>query len=463
MKNITLLFLLVCSTLIGFSQSFEIGHTTITFNDASRTGGFGSGGGAGRQIQSEIYYPAATAGDDVAIANGEFPVIIFGHGFVMAWDAYQNIWEEFVPEGYVFVFPRTEGGFSPSHDEFGLDLSLLVDKMQAENDDMSSIFYNSLTDKSAIMGHSMGGGAAMLAAENNTSIETVIGLAPAETTPSAISAAPQISVPALIFSGSSDGVTPAVDHHQPIYDGLGSSCKYFLSITGGAHCYFANSNFNCDFGEGTSSTGITVTREEQHATTFLHLKTWLEYRLKNICGSLTEFQSDLVASTDVVNQTSCTETEPIINTNISATATTITAEETGISYQWVDCNGNNSPISGATSQTFTPSISGSYAVILDNGNCSVISDCESITLTSSLAEDEFNFEIYPNPTANNFTISSKESGSFQTIDLNGKIVLQSLFQIGNNTVITDLNEGIYIISVTAKSGKRYFKKLIINQ
>jgi dienelactone hydrolase len=463
MKNITLLLLFICSALFGFSQSFEIGHTTITFNDASRTGGFGSGGGAGRQIQSEIYYPATTAGDDVAIANGEFPVIIFGHGFVMAWDAYQNIWEEFVPEGYVFVFPRTEGGFSPSHDEFGLDLSLLVDKMQAENDDMSSIFYNSLTDKSAIMGHSMGGGAAMLAAENNTSIETVIGLAPAETTPSAISAAPQISVPALIFSGSSDGVTPAVDHHQPIYDGLGSSCKYFLSITGGAHCYFANSNFNCDFGEGTSSTGITVTREEQHATTFLHLKTWLEYRLKNICGSLTEFQSDLVASTDVVNQTSCTETEPIINTNISATATTITAEETGISYQWVDCNDNNSPISGATSQTFTPSISGSYAVILDNGNCSVISDCESITLTSSLAEDEFNFEIYPNPTANNFTISSKESGSFQTIDLNGKIVLQSLFQIGNNTVITDLNEGIYIISVTAKSGKRYFKKLIINQ
>jgi len=463
MKKIILLLLFFCSSLLSFSQGFDIGHTTITFNDASRTGGFGSGGGAGRQIQSEIYYPASTAGDDVAIASGEFPVIVFGHGFVMAWDAYQNIWEEFVPEGYVLVFPRTEGGFTPSHDEFALDLSLLVDEMQLENDEMSSIFYGALTDKSAIIGHSMGGGAAMLAAENNTNIETVIGLAPAETTPSAISAAPQISVPALIFSGSSDGVTPAVDHHQPIYDGLGSSCKYFLSITGGAHCYFANSNFNCDFGEGTSSTGITVTREEQHATTFLHLKTWLDYRLKNICGSLTEFQSDLIASTDVVNQTSCTETEPTINSNISATSTTLTADQSGISYQWVDCNDNNSPISGATSQTFTPSVTGSYAVMLDNGNCNVISNCESITLTSSLSENNFHFEIYPNPTTNNFTIRSKDSGSFEIIDLNGKKVFQAVFEKGNNTVITDLNGGIYVISVKPKTGEQYFKKLIINQ
>ena len=42
------------------------------------------------------------------------------------------------------------------------------------------------------MGHSMGGGAAFLASANNTAIETVIGLAPAETTPSAEAAAASV-------------------------------------------------------------------------------------------------------------------------------------------------------------------------------------------------------------------------------------------------------------------------------
>jgi len=76
----------------GVQAQFSIGHTTITFNDPNRTGGFGSGGGAGRQIQTEIYYPAAMAGDNVPVSVGEFPVVVIGHGFVMSWDAYANIW-----------------------------------------------------------------------------------------------------------------------------------------------------------------------------------------------------------------------------------------------------------------------------------------------------------------------------------------------------------------------------------
>jgi hypothetical protein len=74
-----LLLIIVAFPSLVFCQ-FSIGHTTITFNDPARTGGTGSGGGAGRQIQTEIYYPAATAGVDVPVSNGNFPVITFGHG-----------------------------------------------------------------------------------------------------------------------------------------------------------------------------------------------------------------------------------------------------------------------------------------------------------------------------------------------------------------------------------------------
>ena len=243
----------ICTGLFSFSQ-FNIGHTTITFNDPSRTGGYGSGGGSGRQIQTEIYYPASTTGDNTAISSGNFPTIVFGHGFAMAWDAYEDIWQHYVPLGYVLAFPRTEGSLfpAPAHADFGLDLKLVEQRMQAENSLSTSIFYQHLSANAAIMGHSMGGGATLLAAQNNSSIKTIVGLAPAETDPSAIAAAANVTVPAVIYSGSSDGVTPPADHHIPIYNGLSSDCKTFVSIIGGAHCYFANSNVNCDFGEATS-------------------------------------------------------------------------------------------------------------------------------------------------------------------------------------------------------------------
>jgi predicted dienelactone hydrolase len=91
----------------------SIGHTTITFNDPTRSGGVGSGGGPGRQIQTEIYYPATSAGTSTPFASGKFPIIVFGHGFAMTWDAYSNIWEHYVPRGYIMAFVRTESSLFP--------------------------------------------------------------------------------------------------------------------------------------------------------------------------------------------------------------------------------------------------------------------------------------------------------------------------------------------------------------
>jgi len=281
MKKIiaTLVILGSCLTI----PAQQVGTTTITFNDPGRTGGFGSGGGAGRQIQTEIYYPAATAGTDVAVAIGEYPIVVFGHGFVMSWDAYENIWTDLVANGYIVAFPRTEGGFSPSHEDFGMDLALVVDELLLLNTDAGSLFSNKLSGKAGICGHSMGGGATFIAANETTNIQTIIGLAPAETNPSAETAAGSVQLPALVLSGSADGVTPEADHHLPIFNALGSTCKYYVSITGGAHCYFANSNFNCDTGELLTSGGISISRTEQQETTSDYMIPWLNIYLKDAC------------------------------------------------------------------------------------------------------------------------------------------------------------------------------------
>lgn|SRR5574343_253562 len=306
-KNYIQLLTFILLSFTSLAQ-YPIGSTTITFNDATRTGGYGSGGGSGRQIQTEVYYPAVAAGVDASVANGIFPVITFGHGFAMSWDAYQNIWEHYVPLGYIVVFPRTEGSLfpAPSHGDFGLDLKLVDEKMQLLNSNAASPFYQKISSNSAIMGHSMGGGATILAGAGNTSVETIIGFAPAETTPSAIAASSNVTVPAIIFSGSQDGVTPPNDNHLPIYNGLASSCKSFVSLIGGGHCYFANSNFNCDFGESTSSTGITITRLEQQARTYSVLDPWLDYILKGNSAAYSTYLTALDAMpAEIVSQTTC--------------------------------------------------------------------------------------------------------------------------------------------------------------
>ncbi len=389
------LVILVFSSLIN--AQYQVGHYDITFQDPGR---------ANRNIETEIYYPATISGDGAPAALGEFPVIIFGHGFVMVWDAYQNLWEEFVPKGYIMVFPKTEGNlFSTNHQEFGWDLQFLVTKIQDEGGNNSSPIHNIVANNTALMGHSMGGGASFLAADSlcingNTQLKTIIGLAPAESSSngvSSIASAANITVPSIILSGSQDGITPPEDHHIPIYENLSSDCKIFISISGGGHCYFANSNFNCDFGESTSSNGITITRVEQQAVTYDFLNLWLDYTLKDDCGDFSIFQDSLATSNRISSNQLCLQ-NPIAN--IIENEGTLVSTITGIGYQWYL---NNEIIIDANEIDFTPILSGQYNVeVFFTSGCPTCSNSYSFNegLNSFVKLMPINFKVYqnyPNP------------------------------------------------------------------
>jgi len=264
-----------CHLLIAafaFAQ-FQIGHLPAIFTDPARNN---------RAITVEIYYPATTAGDNVPVVSGTFPFVVFGHGFVMDYTAYENITEVLVAEGYVLIYVETEGGFAPVHDDFGLDLAFMADHFYDESANAASLFYNRLVDRCAIMGHSMGGGSTWLAASTSTSVDCIAGLAPAETNPSAIAAASNVTVPAIVFSGSSDAVTAPATNHTPIYEGTASACKYFVNIIDGSHCGYADSGSLCDFGELFFS---GLSREEQQAITRDLLLAWFDVYLRDVWTS----------------------------------------------------------------------------------------------------------------------------------------------------------------------------------
>ncbi len=286
------LFILVLfSFALNLHAQYPIGHRSIDFTDPTRT----------RTISCEVYYPGTTAGDDVACATGSFPVIIFGHGFSMGVDAYTNFTDSLAPLGYVIVLPTTEGGLSPDHAEFGLDLKFLNDEIQTQAGSNSSFFlYNHFNGKTAIAGHSMGGGASFLAAASNSNVDALINFAAAETDPSAIAAAASVTAPVLMFQGENDGVTPPVDHQIPMYNALTNSCRYKVTILGGGHCYFANYNLACSTGEFFTSPQPTISREEQHDAQFDMLIPFLEWHLMGNASMKAVFE-DSISQSDRVS------------------------------------------------------------------------------------------------------------------------------------------------------------------
>lgn len=304
MKSTLVTFISLLIYSLALAQ--DIGHTTINFKDANRSGGYSIAGanytesGNGRAIGCEIYYPANTTGDNVAAAAGTFPVLIFGHGFVMSWDAYQNIWQFLVSQGYIIVFPRTEGSFSPNHIEFGNDLKLLVSKMQAESNRSASLLFQKLSGAFALMGHSMGGGASMLAGAGNNDIATIVNFAAAKTNPagSSIIAAGQIQVPVLIMSGENDGVAPPAQHQDSMYASV-NTVKTHIYIKGGGHCYFANSSTYCDIGENSSNPQPVISRAEQQDVNQDLIILWLNYYLKNDTSALQMFKDSLCNSSRI--------------------------------------------------------------------------------------------------------------------------------------------------------------------
>ncbi len=299
MKSNLLLYLFTLNVSLLSAQGYQTGHMAVTFTDASRNN---------RSIAVEIYYPADVAGDNVPVTatnNDRFPVLGFGHGFVMTWSAYQNIWSALVPEGFIMAFPRTETGISPSHTDFGLDLAFVIMQVTMLGQDSSSIFLNRVDTMNCVMGHSMGGGSSFLAAQQSSGIKTMAVLAPAETTPSAIQACADLTVPALIIAGGNDCVTPPSNHQIPMYNALNSTCKTFVSITGGSHCQMADYNLLCSIGEMSCTPPPAISREVQHEILFRYLIPWLAFELKNDCTAGSVFDSTILADPAVTYLKNC--------------------------------------------------------------------------------------------------------------------------------------------------------------
>jgi len=151
-----------------------------------------------------------------------------------------------------------------------------------------------------------------------------------------------------------------------------------------------------------------------------------------------------------------------VDVSIVVTDPTITANASGATYQWVDCDNGYLPISGEINQSFTAIVNGNYAVIVTQGLCSDTSVCTLITSIGISPIQTEVLSIYPNPVTNELIIEikgSKEKTNFVILNLMGQVVYKDNF-IEKTTVQTStFIPGVYLVKL--ENGKSFeFKKII---
>ncbi len=245
-------------------------------------------------VTAELFYPSELGEKDSIIADARFPLIVFAHGYQQFYSDYRYLWEALVPKGYIVAFLTTQQGLSINIDTYADDIISLHNELHTTHH-----ISRYITNKSALMGHSTGGGAIYLAEEKLAQSTTLISLA-ALGEPygpifgsSPIDIAGNITVPILTLSGDKDCITPVDIHQKPLYDALVTD-KTMVTISGGDHCGFTNSSI-CSAAEALSCAllfqGATISEEQQRTFTLLLITSWLNHYLKSNPDSWPQFLS----------------------------------------------------------------------------------------------------------------------------------------------------------------------------
>ena len=246
-------------------------------------------------------------------------------------------------------------------------------------------------------------------------------------------------------------------------NGCGVEIGLAITVTESPNISLTQNNALCFGEEGTATLNVSggssfytvqwsngVIEQESNQTTYTNSMPAGNYTVgvhdSNMCFAVQQF--------------TISEPNPI---NVSTTTNdfTISATATGTTYQWINCT-TNQAIASATSQSFTATTNGDYAVIITQNGCSDTSACTTFS-TIGIEELVNYFNIYPNPATSILTIESNEAIELlEILDLSGKtLVSQAKISNLHKLNIEALNRGIYMIRFTSNNQvvtKQFVKK-----
>lgn len=150
----------------------------------------------------------------------------------------------------------------------------------------------------------------------------------------------------------------------------------------------------------------------------------------------------------------------VVNTNVTVQGGTLTAQATNAQFQWIDC-ATNQAIAGATSSSFTPTVSGMYAVIVTDAiGCTGQSDCKTVQVVS-VGEpwSQADWRLQPNPATQTAVVMLSEALEadlqVEIYDAAGRLLRQLNTGAGTLQIeldLTDLPEGMLLVRLASERG-----------
>jgi dienelactone hydrolase len=142
------------------------------------------------------------------------PAVAFGHDWLQPASRYADLLRHLASWGFVAAAPSSHRGPLPSQAGFAADLRTTLDVCAGVRLGDGRISVDAR--RTALAGHGIGGGAALVAAAGHDRVRAVVTLAVAQTHPSVLEAARRVTVPVLHLAAGKDMVAPAAGHAEQI-------------------------------------------------------------------------------------------------------------------------------------------------------------------------------------------------------------------------------------------------------
>lgn len=150
-------------------------------------------------------------------------------------------------------------------------------------------------------------------------------------------------------------------------------------------------------------------------------------------------------------------------TTVSTNGAQLTANQVSATYQWLNC-ATNTPIAGATNQSYTATATGQYAVVVTKSGCSDTSACVSVSVSSAGIDDLNGIQVnlFPNPVNEILTVDFGQLLQLDAVyvtDALGRIV-QEVNAVEASSLQLDLSNestGFYFLHLKLDQQNKTFR------
>lgn len=141
-----------------------------------------------------------------------------------------------------------------------------------------------------------------------------------------------------------------------------------------------------------------------------------------------------------------------VDVRVNNNLTSLEAVAFPATYQWIDCMNNFAIVSGAMNRVFTPTMNGSYAVIVTSGKCADTSECYDVQAVGLAEMSQLvDLSIFPNPCDGSMNLDfgrALEEVEVSLMGTDGRIIqIWTFRQSQRERLSLDSEPGIYFLKI----------------